>query len=113
MLSFLKSVFGSDITETEYRYVDNTPYYIRDGYAPQLLIWGQNQCIILTPKDPSRRLPALKKQLKKFQEICTIPCALGLDNLAAFQRRNLIENDIPFVFIYHQVYFSFWKCSVR
>lgn len=49
MLSFLKSVFGSDITETEYRYADDTPYYIRDGYTPQLLIWGQNQCIILTP----------------------------------------------------------------
>ena len=113
MLSFLKSVFGSDITETEYRYVDNTPYYIRDGYAPQLLIWGQNQCIILTPKDPSRRLPALKKQLKKFQEICTIPCALGLENLTALQRRNLIENHIPFVSMSQQVYFPFWGCSFR
>lgn len=40
MLSFLKSVFGSDITETEYRYTNDTPYYIRDGYTPQLLIWG-------------------------------------------------------------------------
>ena len=37
MLSFLKSVVGSDITETEYRYADDTPYYIRDGYTPQLL----------------------------------------------------------------------------
>ena len=37
MLSFLKSVVGSDITEAEYRYADDTPYYIRDGYTPQLL----------------------------------------------------------------------------
>ena len=28
MLSFLKSVVGSDITEAEYRYADDTPYYI-------------------------------------------------------------------------------------
>ena len=111
MLSFLKSVFGSDITETEYRYADDTPYYIRDGYTPQLLIWGQNQCIILTPKDPSRRLPALKKQLKKFQELCTIPCTLGLENLTALQRRNLIENHIPFISMSQQVYLPFWGRS--
>lgn len=113
MLSFLKSVFGSDITEIEYHYANDTPYYIRDGYTPQLLIWGQNQCIILTPKDSSWRLPALKKQLKKFQELCTIPCALGLENLTALQRRNLIENHIPFVSISQQVYLPFWGCSFR
>lgn len=113
MLSFLKSVFGSDITETEYRYADDTPYYIRDGYTPQLLIWGQNQCIILTPKDLSWRLPVLKKQLKKFQELCIIPCALGLENLTALQRRNLIENHIPFVSMSQQVYLPFWGCSFR
>ncbi len=44
MLSFLKSVFASDI----HRNADDIPYYIRDGYVPQLLIWGQDQCIILT-----------------------------------------------------------------
>lgn len=110
MLSFLKSVFGSDITEAEYRFADDTPYYIRDGYTPRLLILGQDQCIILTPKDPSRRLPVLKKQLKKFQELSTIPCALGLENLTALQRRNLIEDHIPFVSISKQVYLPFWGC---
>lgn len=37
MLSFLKLVFGSDITEAEYRYADDMPYYIRDGYTLQSL----------------------------------------------------------------------------
>lgn len=113
MLSFLKSVFGSDITEAEYHYADDTPYYVRDGYTSKLLIWGENQCIILTPKDPSWRLPVLKKQLKKFQELCTIPCALGLENLSALRRRNLIENHIPFVSVSQQVYLPFWGCSFR
>lgn len=111
MLSFLKSVFGPNITETEYSYADDTPYYIRDGYMPQLLIWGQNKCIILKPRDPSWRLPTLKKQIKKFQELSTIPCALGLENLTALQRRNLIENQVPFVSLSQQVYLPFWGCS--
>ena len=42
----------------------------------------------------SWRLPALKKQLKKFQELCTIPCALGLENLTALQRRNLDRKSV-------------------
>ena len=111
MLSFLKSVFGADITAAEYNYTDDTPYYIRDGYAPQLLIWNQSKCIILIPNNPNWRLPTLKKQLKKFQEISEIPCALCLENLNALQRRNLVENLIPFISLSQQVYLPFWGCS--
>lgn len=74
MLSFLKSVFGSDITIAEYSYTNDTPYYIRDGYTPKFLIWNQGKCIILKPNDSNWRLPTLKKQLKKFQELCKVPC---------------------------------------
>lgn len=110
MLSFLKSVFGSDIEEMEYRYENDTPYYIRDGYTPQLLVWRQNKCITLTPRTSSWRLPTLKKQLKKFQELRAVPCALCLENLTALQRRNLIENHIPFISLSQQVYLPFWGC---
>lgn len=110
MLSFLKSVFGSDIEEMEYRYENDTPYYIRDGYTPQLLVWRKNKCITLTPRTSSWRLPTLKKQLKKFQELRAVPCALCLENLTALQRRNLIENHIPFISLSQQVYLPFWGC---
>ena len=111
MLSFLRTVFGADITETGYHYANDVPYYIRDGYSPQLLKWGENKCIILSPNDHSWRLPVLKKHLMKFQELCAEPCALGLENLTALQRRNLIENHIPFVSLSQQVYLPFWGCS--
>lgn len=111
MLSFLRSVFGKDITSAEYSYANDTPYYIRDGYEPQLLIWGQNKCILLTPREPSWRLPTIKKQLKNFQELTPIPCALCLENLTALQRKNLIENHVPFISLSQQVYFPFWGCS--
>ena len=110
MLSFLKSIFGSDITAAEYNYAPDTPYYIRDGYTPKLLIWDQEKCIILKPNDPNWRLPTLKKQLKKFQELCEIPCALCPENLTALQRRNLVENHIPFISLSQQVYLPFWGC---
>jgi len=111
MLSFLKSVFGSDVSIAEYKYTNDTPYYIRDGYTPKFLIWNQGKCIILKPNDSNWRLPTLKKQLKKFQELCEVPCALCLENLTALQRRNLVENNVPFISLSQQVYLPFWGCS--
>ena len=73
MLSFLKLVFGPDITVKGFDYTDDTPYYIKDGYTPQLLSWGDHACVLLKPNGSSWRLPTLKKQLKKFQELCSLP----------------------------------------
>lgn len=111
MLSFLKLVFGPDITVKGFDYMDDTPYYIKDGYTPQLLSWGDHACVLLKPNGSSWRLPTLKKQLKKFQELCSLPCALCLDNLSALQRRSMLEEHIPFVSLSQQVYLPFWGCA--
>ena len=65
------------------------------------------------PNDSNWRLPTLKKQLKKFQGLSKVPCALCLENLTALQRRNLVENNIPFISLSQQVYLPFWGCSFR
>ena len=56
-------------------------------------------------------IATLKKQLKKFQELCSLPCALCLDNLSALQRRSMLEEYIPFVSLSQQVYVPFWGCA--
>lgn len=43
--------------------------------------------------------------------MCDEPCALCLENLTAMQRRNLIENNVPFISLSQQVYLPFWGCS--
>lgn len=110
MLDFLKTMFGADIAISEYSYPEETPYYIRDGYDAQFLSWKENACVLLTPKSSSTRLPTLKKQLLNFQEISSVPCALCLENMTSMQRRNMIENNIPFVSKTQQVYLPFWGC---
>lgn len=111
MLDYLKTVFGESISVVSYSYPAKTPYYIRDGYHVQRLSWNGNECVILSPSNASWRLPTLKKQLEKFQEISNVPCALGLENMTALQRRNLLENHVPFVSRSQQVYLPFWGCS--
>ncbi len=110
MLTFLQSLFGADITLTNFTYTNDTPYIFVDRYIPQLMTWDGYDCVLLKPRAISERLPVLKKQFKIFQQICPIPCALCLEHLSAAQRRNLIENHIPFVAISQQVYLPFWGC---
>lgn len=112
MLDYLNLVFGGNITAAPYPYPEQTPYYIRDGYSAQLLSWNENRCVLLSPKDSAWRLPMLKKQLQKFQGISEFPCALGLENLTSLQRRNLLENHIPFISRSQQIYLPFWGCAL-
>lgn len=111
MVDFLKTIFGEELSVRPYAYPEKTPYYIRDHYMAQRLMWMQNECVLLSPRTSDWRLPALKKQLKNFQKQCDLPCALCLENLTALQRRNLVENQIPFVAKSQQVYLPFWGCA--
>lgn len=110
MLDFLKTVFGDDITAAPYDRPEKMPYYILDNYKLQRLSWKSSECVLLSPGSSSWRLSTLKKHLKNLQEICREPCALSLENLTSMQRRNLLENSIPFVSASQQVYLPFWGC---
>jgi hypothetical protein len=110
MLNYINLVFSGDVTIEPYHYPKQIPYYIQDGYDAQLLTWQKNSCVILSPKEPTLRLPTLKKQLQKFQVFTPLPCALGFKNLTALQRRNLLENNIPFISYSQQIYLPFWGC---
>lgn len=110
LLNFLRSVFGKDLAFAPCDYPKETPYYIRDGYQLLRLSRKRYSCVLLYPKAPSVKLPALKKQFRNFQRICGEPCALCLENMTSARRRDLIENDIPLVSLSQQVYLPFWGC---
>lgn len=111
MLNFLKTIFGDNITEVPYDCPEKIPYYVRDNYKLQRLSWKNNECILLSPSSSSWRLPTLKKHLSNLQEICQEPCALSLKNLTSLQRKNLLENNVPFISASQQVYLPFWGCA--
>ncbi len=111
MLDFLKTLFGDNISVAPYDCPEILPYYILDNYKLQRLSWKSNECVLLSPSSSSWRLPTLKKHLKNLQEICQESCALSLENLTSMQRRNLLENNVPFISASQQVYLPFWGCS--
>ena len=111
MLDFLKTIFGENITAVPYDCPEKLPYYIRDNYKLQRLSWKGSECVLLSPSSSFWRLATLKKHLKNLQGICQEPCALSLENLTSMQRRNLLENSVPFISVSQQVYLPFWGCA--
>ncbi len=103
LLSFLNSVFGDGITVESCGFSSEVPFFIRDGYIPFVIQWGKT--------DVLSSVPSLKKDLEYYQRISSEPCAPALDNLTSLQRRNLMENRIPFISLSRQVYLPLFGCA--
>ena len=109
MIEYLKQVYGNDISIEPYK-LNKYPNYISYDYSGKILSWDGKKCVVITPRKDSMSLQTLKKQYGKIQEKCEYPCAISMETLTVSQRKNLIENRIPFISVPNQVYFPFWGC---
>lgn len=110
MIEYLKQIFGNDLSIEPYK-LNKYPGYISYHYSGNILGWDGRKCVVITPRNDNMSLQTLKKQYEKIQEKCEYPCAISLETLTLSQRKNLIENRIPFVSAPNQVYFPFWGCA--
>lgn len=110
MIEYLKTIFGNNVNSINFTYPRETPIYIKDGYTAQMLEINSIRFVLLTPISQVPVLPTLKKHFVNFQRICSYPCVLSLIHLTALQRRNLIENAVPFISEGTQVYLPFMGC---
>ena len=70
--------------------------YCRQLRFSYSLYW-KKRCIMLAPTEELASLPAQKKQIAKIQQIDNVPVVLELAAVSKYQRKSLIENNIPFV----------------
>lgn len=77
MLSFLKLVFGPDITVKGFDYTDDTPYYIKDGYTPPIVKLGRPCVCSFEAKWLFLAIAYIKKAVEEvsgtlFSSLCTV-----------------------------------------
>ncbi len=101
-------IFGNSLSEQAYRFPSGTPNYIRYGYSVKRLIWGQKDCLLVSPTERDWNLAAIKKQIRTIGQITGKNVIVDLDRLNANQRTNLIESGIAFVSGSGQVFIPFW-----
>lgn len=96
-MNLLESTFGIQVQYENWEKQNALPLYISADYEFQKAILNDCRCIILTPKAKLVTLPALKKQIKKIQELDNVPVVLNLQSISFYRKKNMIENKIPFI----------------
>lgn len=108
MNELIEKIYGDSIMEKTYRFPAGTPNYIRDGYDVTKLLFGEDSCLLVNPREKKWNLATLKKQIKTMERIIGEHVIIQLDRLTALQRTNLIREGIAFISGTGQMYVPFW-----
>ncbi len=96
-MDLLTELFGIEAEYEEWGKKSSLPIYISGSYEFSYARLNGIRCIILTPTQELVTLPALKKQIKKIQELDNVPVVLKLSGISFYRKKNMIENRIPFI----------------
>lgn len=102
----LTNIFGIPIKYEQWNNENSLPLYITESYEFQVAMIDTQKCIMLTVKDELATIPALRKHIKRIQEVDNVPVVLVLATVSSYRRKSLIESKIPFV-TDKQVYLPF------
>lgn len=105
MEHFIKTVLGCNVQKCSYDLPINMPQYLLNDYSYQKYIIENIECLFVTPFEFS--LAAYKKQYPKLKQITNLPIVLQLKSITQYQRKALIEEQIPFVAEGSQIYLPF------
>jgi hypothetical protein len=102
----LTNIFGIPIRYEQWNKENYLPLYIAESYDFQAAIVDAQRCVMLTLKDELATIPALRKHIKRIQEVDNVPVVFVLPTISSYRRKSMIENKIPFV-TDKQVYLPF------
>ena len=83
------------------------PLFINNNFKIQSCSINGIECLCLVPYGELPNLNALRKQMECIQNVDDKPIFLLLDNISAFRRDNLIENNISFILKDQMVFLPF------
>ena len=116
MKELLKQVFGN-VLEGYKVTKKSLPLYLQDGrQIISVSIAGHAFYIVRIMTSERFNITTIKKQLLKYRETMASPVAYGFNRITSYQRKCLVENEIPFVAENGQIYLPFVgayfeKCS--
>lgn len=93
----IDTVFGIPIKYEQWDKEKFLPFYMKENYSFQVAFFNDHRCIMLTIKKELATIPALKKHIKKIQELDNIPVIFSLSTISSYRRNSLMEKRIAFV----------------
>ncbi len=107
MQKLFEQVYGKKLDsfkETEY----SLPLYLQDGKSFYAVTVSGKTFVVVFSADKKRfNIKTLKKQLISYQNATKESVVFGFEKISSFQRKSMIENEIPFVALNGQMYLPF------
>ena len=107
MKGFLEQIYGNKLEEfSNVKYM--LPLYLQDGRAfYKATVSGHSFVIVFFQKSERFNIKTLKKQLIAYRQSIKEDIVYGFEKITTFQRKCLIENEIPFISQNNQMYLPF------
>lgn len=84
------------------------PLYLQDGKTfYRVSVSGKTFVVVFSETKERFNIKNLKKQLATYQNAIKADVVYGFDKISSFQRKSMIENEIPFVSCNGQMYLPF------
>ena len=96
-MDILTDIFGVDVEYESWNKQGALPMYIAGSYDFVIAILNGCRCIMLSPTEELVTIPALKKQIKRIQEIENLPVVIKLSGISLYKRKKMIASGIPFI----------------
>ena len=107
MKKLFEQVYGHKLDsfeETKY----SLPLYLQDGKKfYRVSVSGKTFVVAFSETQERFNIKTLKKQLASYQNAIKAEIVYGFDKISSFQRKSMIENEIPFVSRNGQMYLPF------
>ena len=118
MKELFEQVYGKKLNSFEEAKF-SLPIYLQDGKVfYRVSVSGKIFVVAFFETQERFNIKTLKKQLVSYQNAIKTDVVYGFEKISSFQRRSMIENDVPFVSRNGQMYLPFLgvlfeKCSLE
>lgn len=105
-LQYLHDVLGITTQEPKpWAKADELPYFLQNAFRlSELVLLGQPVVLAVQQSEQTQSLSELRKRLDKVKTIAACPVLYGVDALASYERKRLIEKRVPFIVPNNQLY---------
>lgn len=107
MKKLFEQVYGRKLNsfeETKF----SLPLYLQDGKKfYRVSVSGKTFVVAFFETQERFNVKTLKKQLSSYQNVIKTDVVYGFDKISSFQRKSMIENEVPFVSRNGQMYLPF------
>ena len=105
MLNYVENTLGCAAKAVTFSIPRSFPMYLKNEYSYEEYLIERQLCLFAKPTEFN--LAKYKKHRAKIEELTNTKVILNLDSITNYQRKTLIEENIPFVVKDRQIYLPF------